>query len=122
MKYKVIQLPQKWNGKESIEEYLEKREYEIEVYLYLNDRKTDEEYAKEISDIMQEIVKSDLNFDISVYVNDEDLIFYSLPDQHIKPDIEVILEEMDDVKSQQETLKNYKEWKKQNQHNETNPE
>jgi len=45
-----------------------------------------------------------------------------LPDQHIKPDIEVILEEMDDVKSQQETLKNYKEWKKQNQHNETNPE
>lgn len=46
-----------------------------------------------------------MNFDISVYVNDEDLIFYSLPDQHIKPDIEVILEEMDDVKSQQETLK-----------------
>ena len=39
-----------------------------------------------------------MNFDISVYVNDEDLIFYSLPDQHIKPDIEVILEEMDDVK------------------------
>ena len=87
----------KWGA--MIEEYLEKREYEIEVYLYLNDRKTDEEYAKEISDIMQEIVKSDLNFDISVYVNDEDLIFYSLPDQHIKPDIEVILEEMDDVKS-----------------------
>ena len=52
----------------------------------------------------------------------EVVIFYSLPDQHIKPDIEVILEEMDDVKSQQETLKNYKEWKKQNQHNETNPE
>ncbi len=91
---------------------MEKREYEIEVYLYLNDRKMDEEYAKEISDIMQEIVKSDLNFDISVYVNDEELIFYSLPDKHIKPDIEVILEEMDDVRRQQETLKNYKEWKK----------
>lgn len=74
-----------------------------------NDRRIDEYYF-------------DLNFDICVYVNDEDLIFYSLPDQHIKPDIEVILEEMDDVRRQQETQKNYKEWKKQNQHNETNPE
>ena len=38
-----------WNGKESVEEYLKKREYEIETSIYLNEGKTDEEYAEEIS-------------------------------------------------------------------------
>ena len=38
-----------WNGKENIEEYLKKREYEIETNIYLNEGKTDEEYAEEIS-------------------------------------------------------------------------
>ena len=34
-----------WNGKESVEEYLKKREYEIETSIYLNEGKTDKEYA-----------------------------------------------------------------------------
>ena len=54
-----------WNGKESVKEYLKKREYEIETSIYLNEGKTDEEYAEEISYIMQEIVESDLVFNIS---------------------------------------------------------
>ena len=109
-----------WNGKESVEEYLKKREYEIETSIYLNEGKTDEEYAEEISYIMQEIVESDLVFNISVYTSDDNLIFYSLPEQHSQPDVEVILEKMADVKRQQKTQKDYKEWKKQNQNNETN--
>lgn len=109
-----------WNGKENLEEYLKKREYEIETNIYLNEEKTDEEYAEEIFYIMQEIVESDLVFNISVYTNDDDLIFYSLPEQHGQPDVEVILEKMADVKRQQKTQKDYKEWKKQNQNNETN--
>ena len=109
-----------WNGKESVEEYLKKREYEIETSIYLNEGKTDEEYAEEISYIMQEIVESDLVFNISVYTNDDNIIFYSLPEQHSQPDVEVILEKMVDVKRQQKTQKDYKEWKKQNQINETN--
>lgn len=109
-----------WNGKESVEEYLKKREYEIETSIYLNEGKIDEEYAEEISYIMQEIVESDLVFNISVYTNDDNLIFYSLPEQHSQPDVDVILEKMEDVKRQQETKKEYKEWKKQNQSNETN--
>ena len=109
-----------WNGKESVEEYLKKREYEIETSIYLNEGKTDEEYAEEISYIMQEIVESDLVFNISVYTNDDNIIFYSLPEQHSQPDVEVILEKMADVKRQQKTQKDYKEWKKQNQNNETN--
>ena len=108
-----------WNGKESVEEYLKKREYEIETSIYLNEGKTDEEYAEEISYIMQEIVESDLVFNISVYTSDDNLIFYSLPEQHSQPDVEVILEKMADVKRQQKTQKDYKEWKKQNQNNET---
>ena len=55
-----------WNGKENIEEYLKKREYEIETNIYLNEGKTDEEYAEKISHIMQEIVESDLVFNISL--------------------------------------------------------
>ena len=106
-----------WNGKESVEEYLKKREYEIETSIYLNDGKTDEEYAEEISHIMQEIVESNLVLNISVYTNDDNIIFYSLPEQHSQPDVEVILEKMEDVRSLQETKEDYKEWKKQNQNN-----
>ena len=68
---------------------------------------------------MQEIIESDLVFNISVYTNDDNIIFYSLPEQHSQPDVEAILEKMEDVKRQQEK-KDYKEWKKQNQNNETN--
>ena len=88
--------------------------------IYLNEGKTDEEYAEEISYIIQEIVESDLVFNISVYTSDDNLVFYSLPEQHSQPDVEVILEKMADVKRQQKTQKDYKEWKKQNQNNETN--
>ena len=42
-----------------------------------------EEYAEEISYIMQEIVESDLVFNISVYTNDDNIIFYSLPEHNI---------------------------------------
>lgn len=68
----------------------------------------------------KESVESDLVFNISVYTSDDNLIFYSLPEQHSQPDVEVILEKMADVKRQQKTQKDYKEWKKQNQNNETN--
>lgn len=60
------------------------------------------------------------DFNISVYTSDDNLVFYSLPEQHSQPDVEVILEKMADVKRQQKTQKDYKEWKKQNQNNETN--
>lgn len=53
---------------------------------------------------MQQIVESDLVFNISVYTNDNDLIFYSLPEQHGQPDIEMILEKMEDVKRQQKKI------------------
>ena len=107
-----------WNGKESVKEYLKKREYEIETSIYLNEGKTDEEYAEEISYIMLQIVESDLVYNISVYTNDDNIIFYSLPEQHSQPDVEAILEKMEDVRSLQETKEDYKEWKKQNQNNE----
>ena len=99
--------------------YLQQIREEKELY---DEGKTDEEYAGEISDLMQEIVESDLVFNISVYTNDDNIIFYSLPEQHSQPDVEAILEKMEDVKRQQETKKDYKEWKKQNQNNETNSE
>lgn len=50
-------------------------------------------------------------FNISVYTSDGNLIFYSLPEQHSQPDVEIILEKMADVKRQQKMQKDYKEWK-----------
>ena len=65
---------------------------------------------------MQEIVESDLVFNISVYTSDDNLIFYSLPEQHSQPDVEVILEKMADVKRQTKNAKRLiRKWKKQNQ-------
>ena len=61
---------------------------------------------------MQEIVESALVFNISVYTNDDNIIFYSLPEQHSQPDVEAILEKMEDVKRQQETKKDYKRMEK----------
>ena len=60
--------------------------------------------AEEISYIMQEIVESDLVFNISVYTNDDNIIFYSLPEQHSQPDVEVILEKMEDEKKRDRVL------------------
>lgn len=54
---------------------------------------------------MQDIVASDLIFHISVYTRDDNLIFYSLLEQHIQPDVEVILEKKADVKRQQKHKK-----------------
>lgn len=50
-------------------------------------------------------------------MNQLNIIFYSLPEQHSQPDVEVILEKMEDVRSLQETKEDYNEWKKQNQNN-----
>lgn len=109
-----------WTGKENIEEYLYKAEYTAILKIHLQNRKTEREYAEEISDLMQEIIESDLNFNFLVYANDEKLIFQSLPNQHRQSDVEFILEEMNSVKSLQEALEHYDEWNKQNQKNETN--
>lgn len=111
-----------WNGKESVEEYLKKREYEIETSIYLNEGKTDAEYAEEISDLMQKIMQSDLNIHFLVYANGENPIFYSLPEEHRQSDVDFILEEMYNIKSLQESMEHADEWKKQNQNNETNSE
>ncbi len=66
---------------------------------------------------MQEIVESNLVLNISVYTNDDNIIFYSLPEQHSQPDVEVILEKMEDVRSLQETKERLQRVEKQNQNN-----
>ena len=40
-----------------------------------------------------------------VYTNDDNIIFYSLPEQHSQPDVKVILEKMEDVRSLQKKKK-----------------
>lgn len=106
-----------WTGKESTEEYIEKVEYTVVLKIYLQDGKAERDYAEEISDLMQDIMESDLNINFLVYANGEKLIFQSLPEQHRQSDVEFILEEMYSVRSLQETMEHAEEWKKQNQNN-----
>ena len=46
------------------------------------------------------------DFTISVYTSDDNLVFYSLPEQHSQPDVEVILEKMADVKKRKKIIRN----------------
>lgn len=101
-----------WTEKESIEEYIEKAEYTVVLKIYLQDGKAEREYAEEISDLMQEIMQSDLNIHILVYVNGENPIFYSLPEEDRQSDVDFILEEMYNIKSLQESIEHADEWKK----------
>ena len=48
-------------GKESIEEYMEKAEYTVLLKIHLQDGKAESKYEKEISDLLQKIMQSDLN-------------------------------------------------------------
>ena len=106
-----------WTGKESIEEYIEKAEYTVVLKIHLQDGKAESEYAEEISDLMQEIMQCDLNIHILVYVNGENPIFYSLPEEDRQSDVDFILKEMYNIKSLQESIEHADEWKKQNQNN-----
>lgn len=106
-----------WTGKESIEEYIEKVEYTVVLKIHLQDGKAENEYAEEISDLMQKIMQSDLNIHFLVYANGENPIFYSLPEEHRQSDVDFILEEMYNIKSLQESIEHADEWKKQNQNN-----
>ena len=106
-----------WTGKESIEEYIEKAEYTVVLKIHLQDGKAESEYAEEISDLMQEIMQCDLNIHILVYVNGENPIFYSLPEEDRQSDVDFILKEMYNIKSLQEPIEHADEWKKQNQNN-----
>lgn len=111
-----------WTGEENIEEYLDKAEYTAILQIYLQEGKTDRQYAEEIFDFMKGIMESNLHFKLLVYTKDENPIFQSSPEQHRQSDVEFILEEMDSIRSLQETMEHYDEWKKQKQQNETNPE
>lgn len=106
-----------WTGKESIEEYIEKAEYTVVLKIHRQDGKAESEYAEEISDLMQEIMQCDLNIHILVYVNGENPIFYSLPEEDRQSDVDFILKEMYNIKSLQESIEHADEWKKQNQNN-----
>ena len=111
-----------WIGKENIEEYLDKAEYTAILKIYLQEGKTDRQYAEEIFDFMKGIMESNLHFKLLVYTKDENPIFQSSPEQHRQSDVEFILEEMDSIRSLPDTMEQYDEWKKQKQQNKTNPE
>ena len=51
-----------WTGEENIEEYLDKAEYTAILQIYLQEGKTDRQYAEEIFDFMKGIMESNLHF------------------------------------------------------------
>lgn len=110
----------KWNGKESLEEYLKKEEYTATLEIYLEKGKTDEQYAKQIFDWLKVLEKTDYNISVSVKVQGDDLIIFykelgSLNKDLSKYSIEEIMNNIDKNRQTGTTIKNYKEWKKKNQ-------
>ena len=101
-----------WTGKESIEEYIEKAEYAVVLKIYLQDGTAEREYAEEISDLIKGIMQSDLNIHILVYANGENPIFSSLPEEDRQSGVDLLLEEMYNIKSLQESIEHADEWKK----------
>lgn len=119
--------PTEWTGKETLKKYLDKAEYTAILRIYLQEDKTDRQYAEEILDCLKTLAKTDYNirliakteetelsiFDEELGAKNKDLSRYS---------IECLLEEIPHTRETSISTRKYKEWKKQNQHNETNPE
>lgn len=119
--------PTEWTGKETLKKYLDKAEYTAILRIYLQENKTDQQYAEEILDCLKTLAKTDSNirlivkteetklniFDEELGAKNKDLSKYSM---------EWLLEEIPHTRETSISIRQYKEWKKQNQHNETNSE
>lgn len=110
----------KWTGKETLEEYLEKGEYQIIADVYLYENQTDEEYVEQICLLIDVISKCNLHVQLDVWDKSDEWIFRAFPDDgELVKDQEYILEMIHSHRSLRENDEYYEEWKKQCQKNES---
>lgn len=106
-----------WTGKETLEEYLRQGEYEIYVNPRFPEGKTDDEYADEILTLLNELYESGLNITLTVSLKGDVTIFFADLDQYGRTENEYthegLVTEIREMRGTSETIKNYEEWKKE---------
>ena len=108
-----------WTGKESLEEYIKKEEYTVELEIDLPAGQTDEQYVEEISDWLTELSKTDYNIRARAKEGENGLIIF---DEELggtnKERCERIKENLEDnIQDTREGSifdQEYEEWKKNN--------
>ncbi len=111
-----------WTGKENLEEYLDKAEYTAILTFYFQEGKTDKQYAEEILDCLKILAKTDYNIRVVVRTDKTDLIIFDEELGAKNKDIsryslEWLLEDIPQTRETSISIRDYKEWKKQNQKN-----
>lgn len=105
-----------WTGKESIEKYLEKGEYQIIADIYLNENLTDAEYAQQIALLIDAISDCGLHIQMDVWDKPDEWIFRAFPDDgKIAKDQESIVDKIISHRSLRESMEDYEKWKQKNQ-------
>lgn len=112
----------KWTGKETLDEYLEKGEYQIIADVYLYENLTDEEYVEQICLLIKEISGCGLHVQLDVWDKSDRWIFRAFPDDgEMVNDREYILEKIHANRGLRESMDNYEEWKRQNETENSEP-
>lgn len=109
-----------WTGEETVEEYVEKGEYEIIADVYLYEDRPDEEYLEQILLLIEEINGCGLNIQLDVWDKADEWIYRVFADDvELAKDRDYILESIHSHRSLRESIEDYEQWKKENQENET---
>lgn len=102
----------KWSGKEPLEEYIEKGEYQIYADVYLYENLTDEEYVEQVCLLIRTISGCGLHVQLDVWDTEDEWIFRAFPDDgELAEDKENILKTIYSHRSLMESLEDYEKWK-----------
>lgn len=106
----------KWIGKETLNEYLEKGEYQIIADIYLYENLSDEEYVEQTSLLIKEISGCGLHVQMDIWDKSDEWIYRAFPDDgELAEDKDEILRKIHSHRSLMESIEDYEEWKKENQ-------
>lgn len=106
-----------WNEKNTLEEYLDKGEYKVDIIGYVDEGKTDDEYADIIYNWLVDLYDSGYNIQLTLNEADDVVIFSeNIKDNRLSLEDfthQTIVEKMNEWRGTSETIKNYEKWKKE---------
>lgn len=106
-----------WNENDSLEKYLDKEPYKVNIVAEICKGPTDDEYAKYIYKWLSDLYASKLNIQLTVNEEGGVMIFSeNLKDSTLSDFTqEVLVEKIYNWRGTSETIKNYEKWKEENQ-------
>ena len=108
-----------WTGKESLEEYIKKEEYTIELEIDLPEGQAEEQYVEEIADWLTELSKTDYNIRARAKEGKDGLIIFDeelggINKEKCERLKENLKENIQHTKGSSIRDRKYEEWKKNN--------